>query len=197
MASLCSTACAGVSNPPAAYDAACTIETRRYGSNYFCLVKCDETVDITLAANVNTAVTAGIIALSPLGKLIVQPEEQTVIESATGCGQDIAVGSTTDITFETYQTDGCDGITDFTYWYDLRENYLKYRIFWVDCCGIIFYDEGASNPGYAFTMPKLPTWEEGEEGYGKWSMTFQISHTSGFGVLLDDTVTDELGISVS
>lgn len=203
MSTLCDTTCGGAATLPTAYDDNCAPERRIYGANYFVLITCDTILDITDSVAVAAAIVAGDVAISPKGRLIKGTTDQEIIENAYGCGEDIIGTLTTNYTFTTYNTTGCDSADDYVYWGNIFDNYQSFRIVTVDCCGHITYDatnNGTANPGFVFSITTFPNFVEGEGGLGLWEFGFSITHTASLDVYYDAVKTPlvlaELGISI-
>lgn len=170
MAAICSFTCGGgAQTPPQRYDDPCVNSTRKYGFAYFALVKCDEAIDITSAAAVDAAVTAGDIACSPFGRLVINAPTFENIE--LGCDREIQGELEYLIDYETYQTN--PGDDECSYFEALRDNAIAYTWLGIDCEGMVYHDAGA-NPGYRFSVSIPPYWTEGDAGLGKWVTQFKI-----------------------
>lgn len=196
MATLCDTTCGQNAEPKTAYDATCVIETRKIGAEYFFGVQCDANIDLTDPAAVASAMTAGTIKPSPRGKILKGRGESDKIEDAFGCGEDIDLNVKSLLTYETYSAK-CDSTEDDEYWADFNDNFSNRRYFYVDCCGKIYADIGAPNPGFKANLKERFEFVEGEKGYGKWAGGFEIE-TKGTPIpLYDLAVLAALGLSVN
>lgn len=203
MSSLCDTACGGAATLPTAYDDNCAPERRRSGASYFVLITCDTVLDITDDTAVAAAIVAGDVAISPKGKLEKNGTDQEVIDDAYGCGQKIIGGLTTNYTFTTYNSAGCESVDDYTYWNSIFSNYQSFRMIPVDCCGFLHYnatDNATANPGFEFSITSFPDFVSGEADLGQWEIGFAIDHIDPIDVYYDAVQTPlvlaELGISV-
>lgn len=214
MSTLCDTTCGGAAAIPTPYDDACAPERRQHGANYFILARCDVKIDMedggiaagdgsATAYNVAGAVAAGVLEISPKGKLIKGSAEVETIENAYGCGQSIPGAITIPFTYETYNTTGCESAADYLYWKNLFDDYQSFRVMWVDCCGFLHYnatDNSTANPGYEFSVTTPPEFIEGDANLGKWNFAFEITGTELFDTYYDAVNTPlilaELGISV-
>lgn len=196
MATLCDVTCGAASVPPVRYDADCSVESRKIGAEHFFLVKCDAEINITDPIAVDAAILAGDIVISPRGKLTTTRGDQDIIEDAFGCGDDIVLNRKKVINYETYQAK-CDDVTDDTYWADVNDNINSYRIGYVDCCGKIFYDVGAANPGFKINLQETFEFVDGENGYGIWQGSFEIETTQSIIPLYDLAVVTALGVSIN
>lgn len=193
MAILCPTAC-GTSDLVSSYfDCLNGDLTRKFGANYFALVKCDyQFVDITDPTEWQAAVAAGDVKLSPPGSLVINSPDATafVIE---GCGRELLGEVTYTIDFTTYQVGQLvnNVPADFVYWRDLLANSGNYRVIFIDCAELFRVDDGwmdamitaagtppvtvtGTNPGFVFSVTQVPFFGAGEEQLGVWNTQFTI-----------------------
>lgn len=197
MASLCDTTCGAAAVAPAAYDADCELITAKAGAEYFFVLPCDETLDLSDSVAVAAAITANTIRKSPRGKLIVSRGDETIIEDAFGCGDPINVGYSLNISFETYQAENANNLDD-TYWAAINDDHQTLRFFWVTCSGKIYYDAGATNPGFKVALSQRFLPEAGEQNFVKWTGELRISDlTSSIIPLYDVAVLNALGVSIN
>lgn len=188
---LCSTNCGSSSDVPQSYDNFCDDEFREYGANQFILAKCDyqftDIMDVT--TEWPAAMAADSVRVSPRGKLVVGEPTVNTFE-IEGCGREIVGEVEYLVDFETYQTK--DDLSDSTYWSNLFSNSGLYRLFWIDCDGILTLADNwadavnavtvpsptatvsGESPGFIFSITKPPFWVEGEQGYGKWVTQFKV-----------------------
>lgn len=191
MALLCPTACGTASLVSTYFD--CTDKTRKYGGNYFLLIKCDyQFTDITDPTEWQTAVTNGDIAVSPPGSVVVNAPDASsfVIE---GCGREIVGEATYTVDFTTYQVgDNTNNVPDdIVYWRDLLDGSPNYRLVLLDCNEIFRMDDGwmdaiitaagtppvtisGANPGFEYSVTQIPFFAAGEEQLGVWTTQFTV-----------------------
>lgn len=193
MGNLCDTTCGGTGVLPTPYDANCVVNTRKSGANFFFLIKCDTALNLTDGQAVVAALQAGTIVRSPRGKLVRGKAETKRIEDAFGCGEGIGVGLETSFDYSTYLA-SCDSTVDDDYWKNVNDNYPKYRFFWADCCGKIYYDAGSDNPGFSMDLLENFTFGDGEQGAGQWTGKVKIKHNKDIPVMYDPVVASALGI---
>lgn len=196
MATLCDTTCGAAAAAPTPYDASCVVTTRKIGAEHFFLIPCDESLDMNDAAAVAAAVSAGTIQKSPRGKITRNRGDQQKIEDAFGCGDDIILNRTQLLAYSTYLA-SCNTVDDDTYWAAVNDGFLAFRMFWVDCCGKIYIDQGADNPGFKINLTETFEFVEGESNYGQWTGGFEIETSSSIIPIYDLTVVSALGVSIN
>lgn len=58
------------------------------------------------------------------------------------------------INFQSFQVDN-DNYYDREYWNNIRQNYTKFRLVWMDCDGVIYYSGDPTDPGFEFAPTEL------------------------------------------
>lgn len=197
MASLCDTTCGAAATAPTPYDADCSVVTAKAGAEYFFTLPCDETLDMTDSVAVAAAITANTVQKSPRGKLTIERGDETIIEDAFGCGDDINLGYNLTLNFETYQAESANNDDD-TYWAAINDDFNTLRFFWVTCSGKIFYAVGDANPGFKVSLVNRFLPEPGDNNFVKWTGSLEISDLTVSNIpLVDSAVLNALGVSVN
>jgi len=186
MPALCSVACGTPQAVPTTYQQNCIDKFRKHGYKHFVLVRCDyEFTDALDTTELEAAVAANNIHISPPGILNV-PQPTFNNFQVEGCGRQVPGVVTYNIDFQTYQT--ADDLSDADYWCEVFENAASYRILWFDCNDIFTVSDdyaaavkagapaavAGESIGFEFGVTQIPMWVEGEQGYGQWTIQFQI-----------------------
>ncbi len=117
----------------------CKNETRSAGIKSYGFFPCNENIDLTDVADVTTAVANGIIQMLPIG-IGAKPVPSSENKKLASCLPDMPIGVWTHTaTFESSFVDKTLN-TDFEYYNKILKNPLGYRWFYVDCNGLIYYN---------------------------------------------------------
>lgn len=94
-----------------------------------------------------------MIRLSPEG-IGEKPESTFTNARFSSCKPEEISSETHVVNFQSFDIDP-DNFYDRTYWQAVRTNYAKYRLFYVDCNGFIYYSGDPSDPGFEFVPTTL------------------------------------------
>lgn len=189
MSLLCPTGCGSIPVVPDSYFS-CIDNFYEYGSAKIVAQKCDATwTDLLSTSEWTTKMGSDTVHILPPGKVTVSEPTQTTFE-VDGEGRK-AVGEVTYVVdYETYQF-GSSAPAACVYWQTIFENTQAYRINWITKGGHFAVDKewateiaagapatlSGKNPGFEFSLTKVPAVVEGEAGKAKWVCQFEIKYT--------------------
>jgi hypothetical protein len=117
----------------------CKNQTRSAGIKSFGFFPCGENIDLTDVVSVTTAVSNGVVQMLPLG-MGAKPVGSPELKQLASCLPPMPIGTWTHTaTFETSFIDKT-GNTDFAYYNTILKNPTGYRWFFVDCNGLIYFN---------------------------------------------------------
>lgn len=94
-----------------------------------------------------------MIRLSPEG-LGEKPESTFTNARFSSCRPEEISQETHGINFQSFQMDN-DNYYDRTYWNNVRLNYNKFRLMWIDCDSVVYYTGDPTEPGFEFAPTAL------------------------------------------
>lgn len=85
--------------------------------------------------------------------------------------------------------------SDYTYWQNVRTNYLKYKMAYFDCCGTLYGSAcDADAPFFGFTTDVQPITEKSSTAVVRWQGNVTFNYIGvPTPIILDPTVVDLLG----
>lgn len=170
---LCSSSCGGGSAVPR-FPTGCVLETRKGGIPNLIFMSCnvrfagDGETSVSLTTPTGSTIQVGkitdytswailvqnnMVRISPEG-LGDKPESTYTQQRLSSCRPEQIASETHTINFQSYQVD-TDNFSDRTYWNQVRRNFDKYRLVYIDCNGIIYYSDDVEDPGFEFVPTAL------------------------------------------
>lgn len=169
--SLCSSSCnAAVPRFPTG----CTFEKRAGGVPNLLFLSCNARFAVAPATSVSVTTPTGstilvgritdytswailvqnnMVRLSPEG-LGEKPASSFTTQRFASCRPEEISQETHGINFQSFQVDN-DNYYDRTYWQNIRQNFTKFRLAWLDCDGILYYTGDPADPGFEFVPTEL------------------------------------------
>lgn len=183
---LCSDACGTLVNPPVSFELNCVKpKKKKFGFRYIGFVNSNTVIaDPTDKTEWQAAITGGLIALSPCGKIDFGTPSFTTSTDTNNCGETEVLETIYQPTFSTYSADP-DELSHCQYYEELVNN---------DCLNVMFFDcEGnpyltpeyrdflngsgvtpTGSPGYDFSLIQTPYPTSGEGNYEVWNFQLEI-----------------------
>lgn len=94
-----------------------------------------------------------MVRTSPVG-LGEKPESTFTNQRFASCLPEEISSETHIINFQSYQMDN-DNYYDRTYWQNVRTNFTKFRLMYLDCNDVIYYTGDPTDPGFEFVPTSL------------------------------------------
>lgn len=171
--SLCSSSCGNNAEAPR-FPTGCDVEQRKGGIPNLIFISCnvrfagDGETSIPLTTPTGSTINVGKITDYTSWALLVQnnmvrispeglgdkPESSYTLERVSSCKPEQIASETHVVNFQSKQVDG-DNFYDRTYWQQVRTQFNKYRLLYIDCNGIIYWTGDPEDPGFEFTPTVL------------------------------------------